>query len=148
MDITAITAVLTSVKSAMDIAKNIKDSGASLEAAETKLKLAELIGALADVKVESANVKEILVEKDAEIRKLRDQLDMKEKLVWKKPYYVMKGREDEPLCQRCYDDEGKTIRLQIPGRQGLWICSVCKTRFTNETYKLYFAATTPPPAAL
>ena len=54
MDMTAITAVLGSIKTATEIAKYIKDSNVSFEKAETKLRLAELIGALADAKLKSS----------------------------------------------------------------------------------------------
>ncbi|TXI83481.1 MAG: hypothetical protein E6Q40_10930 [Cupriavidus sp.] len=54
--ITTITALLGGVKTATDIARGIKDSGVTLEAAEMKFKLAELISALAGVKMEAATV--------------------------------------------------------------------------------------------
>jgi hypothetical protein len=60
MVISDISAILTSVKTATDIAKLLKASDVSLEKAETKLKLADLIGALADVKMQLADVRESL----------------------------------------------------------------------------------------
>ena len=56
--ITTVGSIFTSVKTAIDIAKLIKDSGVSLEKAEVKLQLAELIGALANVKIELKSWKE------------------------------------------------------------------------------------------
>ena len=76
MDIPTISAILTGVKSATEIAKYLKDSDISFEKAETKLKLADLIGALADVKMQLADVRELLIDKDEEIRKLQDELKM------------------------------------------------------------------------
>ena len=63
-DITTINAVLTSIKTASDLAKIIKDSNKTLEQAEIKYKLAELISALADAKMEIAEVRELLSSKD------------------------------------------------------------------------------------
>ena len=47
-DIATIAAALGSLKTATDIAKLIKDSGSSLEQAEVKLQIAELISSLAE----------------------------------------------------------------------------------------------------
>lgn len=55
-DIATISAIFSSVKTATEIAKLIKDSNTSLEEAEIKLKMAELISALADIKIELSEV--------------------------------------------------------------------------------------------
>jgi len=44
--------------------KLLRETDVSLEKAETKLKLAELVGALADAKLELAEVQNLLLEKD------------------------------------------------------------------------------------
>jgi hypothetical protein len=62
MDFTSVTAVLGSIKTATEIAKLIKDSDLSLEKAETKLKLADLNGTLADAKLEVVGVQQTLAE--------------------------------------------------------------------------------------
>ena len=68
MDIAALSSLLGSLKTATDIARFIKDSDLSLEKAETKLKLAELISALADAKIEAAKIQQLLLERAANIR--------------------------------------------------------------------------------
>lgn len=55
-DMAAISQVPSSIKAASDIVKLLKETNVSLEKAETKLKLAELVGALADAKLEVAEV--------------------------------------------------------------------------------------------
>lgn len=137
MDFASITAALSSIKTASDIARIIKDSGASLEAAETKMKLAELISALADSKIEIANIKEILLTKDAEIQALKDQLEMKNKVVWEEPYYFLitdTDKKDGPYCQKCYDTDKKLIRLQSLNR-GIWKCEACQNTFRDKSYQ-------------
>ncbi|MCW5203214.1 hypothetical protein VU12_09780, partial [Desulfobulbus sp. US4] len=89
MDIGAITSALSGIKQAIDIAKIIKDSASSLEEAEIKLKLADLISALADAKIEIANIKEGVTEKDDEIKRLKGIIETSDKLVWKEPYYFL-----------------------------------------------------------
>ena len=64
-EISTISAILGSVKTATEIAKLIKDSYFSLEKAEMKLKLAELISALADAKIEISEIQELILQKEA-----------------------------------------------------------------------------------
>jgi len=87
MDMTSVSAVLGSIKTAADIAKLIKESDVSLEKAESKLKLAELISALADAKIQIADVQQLLMEKDAELKAATERLEVKEILQWESPYY-------------------------------------------------------------
>ena len=138
MDLTSITAALTGIKSATDIAKMIKNSGASIEAAEIKFKLAELIDSLADSKIEIANIKELVLEKETEIQKLNAQLKTKENVIWENPYYfrqLSSGQKDGPFCQRCYDSENKLIRLHSPNNNGFWQCKECKNDFKDSSAK-------------
>lgn len=135
MDVTSISSVLSSIKTATDIAKLIKDSDVSLEKAETKLKLAELISTLADAKIQIAEVQQILIEKDAELRASKEQLVVKEKLHWAKPYYWLldDGKKDGPFCQHCYDKHRELIRLQGNG-DGYWECKACKNSYTDSSW--------------
>lgn len=134
-DITTIGAALGAIKSATDIAKIIKDSGASLEQAEVRLKMAELISALADAKIELAEVQVALSDKDKEIDELKNQLAVRDSVVWEKPYYwvVKDGQKDGPFCQQCYDNQKKLIRLQGGGKNA-WLCKTCKTSVTDANY--------------
>jgi NAD-dependent SIR2 family protein deacetylase len=134
MDIGSISAVLAGIKSASDIAKIIKDSSSSLEQAEVKFQLAELISALADAKIEVANVREAVADKDDLIKELSQKLNLKENIIWHKPYYfVMQGEDkDGPFCQKCYDSDQQLIRLQ--GQKGHWECHECKNMVSDENY--------------
>jgi len=134
-DISTIGAALGSIKAATDIARLIKDSGASLEQAEIKLQIADLISTLADAKIELADVQSQLIEKDKIIDGLKEQLTLKASVVWEKPYYwvVDDGVKDGPFCQQCYDNEKKLIRLQ-GGGAAAWQCSTCKNIVKDENY--------------
>ncbi len=136
MDMSAISAILGSIKTASDLAKLIKDSGISLQEAEGKMKLADLISALADAKIEMASVQQVLIEKDSEIHKLQEKLEIKKKLYWARPYYwlIDGDKKDGPYCQQCYDKNKELIRLQDLGT-GSWRCSNCKEFFTDNTYR-------------
>lgn len=135
-DIVSISAAITSLKNATDIAKLIKESGATLEKAEIKMKLAELISALADAKLEVSDLKELLVSKDEEIRKLQESQDLKKHMIWEKPYYwnMQSGEKDGPLCPQCYDSDSKLIRLQESGT-GSWHCRTCNASYIDKNYQ-------------
>jgi hypothetical protein len=135
-DLTTISTLLGSIKTATDLAKLIKDSDVSLEKAETKLKLAELINALADAKIEIAGVQELLIEKDKAITGLQESLEVKNNLKWEKPYYWLEqnGTKEGPFCQHCYDNNNKLLRLQGDG-DGYWYCTACKNNYTDSNYQ-------------
>ncbi|QHJ13222.1 hypothetical protein FX988_03483 [Paraglaciecola mesophila] len=136
VDIAILGSALGSIKTATDIAKLIKNSGTSLEQAEVKLQIAELISSLADIKMELADVQAILIEKDQFITELQTLLNMKESVVWSKPYYFVEkgGDKDGPFCQQCYDNEKKLIRLQ-GGGTSFWKCLSCEGIYKDSNYQ-------------
>ncbi|MDO9309258.1 MAG: hypothetical protein Q7V04_09365 [Deltaproteobacteria bacterium] len=128
-DLTTIGVALNGIKAAVDIAKAMKNADVSLEKAEMKYKLAELIEALADAKMNVAEVRDILQEKDAEIKKLQDALEMNGKVIRKGNYYVL---EDDPdgernkYCLTCWDYDKKLVSLLLGN--GTIKCSICMSR--------------------
>lgn len=133
--ISVIAAALSSIKAATDIAKLIKESTTSLEQAEVKLRLAELVSALADAKIEIAQIQEVLLEKDGRIKDLQESLDVRQRLAWEQPYYWLdvKGVKEGPYCQQCYDNGRKLIRLQSNGN-GTWSCRTCQNNYRDKTF--------------
>ena len=105
-DMATISAITGSVKVAIDIAQAIKDADVSLEKAELKIRMAELISALADTKIASAEIVEILRQKDAEIEKLRNLLKFKEKLIRVREAYFEVDESGKPMgdpyCSHCW----------------------------------------------
>ena len=127
-----------SVKSAITIAKLLKNSADSFNKAEIKLQLAELINSLADAKMQIAEIQEALIESDKEKKELVSKLNLKENLIYEKPYYFKKIDEQEkdgPFCQLCYDKDSKLIRLQDLG-EGQWNCQSCKIIVYDNNYKV------------
>ena len=142
MDLSTVTAALGSIKAATEIAKLIKDSDISLEKAETKLKLAELIGSLADAKLEVINMQQLLAETEARIKELQVELQVQKALRWQEPLYWLDNESgsDGPYCQHCYDSARKLIRLQGNG-EGWYECKACKNSYeTNESRQREAAA--------
>lgn len=134
-DLAAISSLLSSIKTATDIAQLLKHSHVSLEKAEYKLRLAELVGALADARIELARVQEALAAKDQQIKALEEAADISSKVKYQAPYYwLIEGESrDGPFCQQCYDHDGLLIRLQGSG-DGYWNCKTCKNNYTDNNY--------------
>ena len=126
MDIAAVGSLLSSLKTATDIAKFIRESDISLEKAEAKLKLAELVSALADAKLEAAEIQQAILERDESIRQLKAAAQLKAEMQWRQPCYYLSNAEgvEEAYCQHCYDSGGKLARLHTDGA-GYFHCTVC-----------------------
>jgi len=132
-----------SIKSAIDIAKLLKDGADTLDKAEVKLQLAELISSLADAKMQMAEVQELLLESNKEKKDLLDKLNQKAKVIYKKPSYFKindDNSKDGPYCQNCYDANEKLIRLQ-GGNNDFWTCNQCKNKYKGPKYVQYSGRT-------
>ncbi len=124
--------VLSSINAATDIAKLITNSSHVLEKAELNLKLAEIITNLADAKIEMTNTKELLSEKDLEIKKLKEQAQKVHELKFVAPVY--KNDNGEDFCTRCFDVDSKAVRLQrvSPSEPEFLKCLECKISYETE----------------
>lgn len=124
-----------SVKSAIEIAKTLKDSAGLFDKAEVKLQLAELIGSLADAKMQIAEIQESLINSEKEKKDLRKKMETIDNMIYEKSYYwKMDGdKKDGPFCQRCFDSDEKLIRLQ-GGSNDVWTCAQCNKTFRGSAY--------------
>ena len=106
LDLATVGTALGSIKTATDIVRLIKDSGASLEQAEIKLQLAELLLALADAKVDVATIKLDLIEKDDYINSLEQKIKSQGNTVGflGARYFVNESGEPtgSPYCPACW----------------------------------------------
>jgi hypothetical protein len=132
-DIATIGAVVSSVKTAVEIAKTIKDLDTKVQQAELKLKVADLLGALADAKIAATELQDLLVKKDEEIGELRKSIAIKGDVVRSGDAYYMKGKSGaaagEPYCARCWEVEGKLFHLVRHPMRPDRVCPVCKTMY-------------------
>lgn len=126
MDLAIIGTAFSHLKTSMDIAKLISDSTSSLGEAETKLKLAELISSM-----ELADIKVNLIEKDEEIRELKNKIEEKESLIFDGKFYLKEG-DNIPFCPTCWESNKKAIHLinRCDASYGIYKefeeCPVCK----------------------
>jgi len=128
-DITTISAFFGSIKTATELAKAIKGADLSLEKAETKLQMAELISALADAKIHAAEIQDLLQEKDERIKELEKSLDNKSKLIRHEGKYFESNKNGNPIgdpyCSNCWESQKKAIHLDIIAGE-LHKCPSCK----------------------
>ncbi|MWL87684.1 hypothetical protein [Cupriavidus sp. SW-Y-13] len=114
-DLATVATVLSSVKTATDIAKFLRESDLSLERAELKSKLADLIGALADTKIELVEVQETLAAKDKRIAELEEAFQSKDTLVRFSDAFYEVGADGKPTgipyCLRCWESDHRKRQL-------------------------------------
>lgn len=129
-----IQAPLASIKTATDIVQLIRSAELSLKEAGHKMQLADLIGALAEAKINAAEIQELILEKDRRIRELEQVADIANRLKYEAPHYwlVDGQRRDGPFCQQWWDNDRKLIRLQMTG-SGLWQCKSCANYFGSRS---------------
>ncbi len=144
-DLSTIAAALSSLKTATDIVRFLRDSDLSLEKAELKLKLAELVSALADAKMEIAEVQEALIEKDKRITELEESFQLKASLVRRHDAYYLADENGIPsglpYCLRCWENERKARQLVDDVKdRGLRVCTSCGQKYYGR-----LAGYVPPP---
>jgi hypothetical protein len=134
VDLAVIGSVLTSLKTATDITKYLRESDFSLEKAELKLKLAELMSALADAKIEMSSVQDTIAEQVCHIEELEDALQRKAKVVRDRDAYYVVGEDGnptgQPMCIRCWDVHHKLYELHFEAKDRfVKICPACSARY-------------------
>lgn len=148
-DIAAIGAVLSSLKTATDIAKFIRESDLSLERAELKLKVADLVGALADVKLELVELQEEFAAKEQRIKALEGAFQAKDTLVRRYDAYYRVDLEGNPTgvpyCLRCWENDYKQRQLVHDAKENSTrICTSCGHRYEGRLAREIQPAPTPP----
>jgi enoyl-[acyl-carrier-protein] reductase (NADH) len=140
-DIAVISGILSSIKTASDIAKLIKDAGITLDEAEQKLKLATLVDSLVEARTQLAKVREEIVRKNEIIFKLEKELEYANKfdellltLTFNSPFYIS-NENQELYCPKRIEGDRKAIHLvktaNLEMRRRVWACPQCKTNFTD-----------------
>jgi len=129
--------VLSSLKSAIDIAKALRSADVSIERAELKLKLADLMETLADAKLELTEVEAELTYKSDEIKRLTEALETRGDVVRYLDAVYMKGPNGlatgTPFCLACWSDK-HLLRPLVDGL-GARIshrCTSCSKEYTRR----------------
>lgn len=138
-DIATITATLSGLKTAIDIAKAIKDADVSIEKAELKYKIAELISALADAKVAAAETIELIENKERQIVELESKLSFSKTLErFKDAYFETHSGAPvgDPYCAHCWEVDKVAVHLKTGANHArMKECPRCKTQHMSHTVK-------------
>ena len=130
MDIAAISSALGSVKAAIELTGGILRSGSSLEKAELKLKLSEIITLLSETNIKITQLNEIIQGKDQKIKELEISLTNKSKVKKFVEAYFEITEEGEnigdPYCMYCWENHFKLIHLMNnQGDRRKYYCPHC-----------------------
>ena len=152
-DLTTIGAALSSLKTATDIVKFLRESDLSFERAELKLKLADLLSSLADAKIELAEVQETLLEKDKKIAELEDAFHKKDSLVRRYDAYYTADESGNPIgvpyCLRCWENDHKQRQLvRSPKEHRIQMCTACGHQYDGRLAGEIQATTTEQPRSV
>lgn len=136
-DLATIGAALSSLKTAADIAKFLRETDLSIERADLKLKLAELMGALAQAKIELAEIQEDLSAKDKRIAEIEEAFQAKDTMVrYRDAYYVADGSGNPigtPYCLRCWENDHKKRQLVEEAKDfRTKVCTTCGHRYAGH----------------
>lgn len=107
-------AAIQTASATLGLVKSLKDLDHALDKGELKLKMAELYGDLADVKIALVDAHQLSREKDEKICDLQKALEFKSNLIELQgfKYDSLDGKPDGlPYCPTCEVREGKLYRL-------------------------------------
>lgn len=142
--LTLIAGAKTSLDTATAIVKTYIGAKDAISEIEQKIKSIELMESIVNAKSNVIELKSALIDKDEEIRKLKDELKLRNEMKYEAPvywHYTEEGKEG-PYCQKCYDDNKKLIRLQVfdSHHEGAWTCEVCDTHYRTKEYDAHMNA--------
>lgn len=142
-ELLVVSSILSSLKTATDIAKFLRETDLSVEKAEMKLKLADLVSSLADAKMQITDVQEVLAEREKRIRELEEAFQSKDLLVKVKDVYFSLDENNKPYgeayCAKCWEVEHKKFHLfsELAKNEMGFVrtCVACKTQYlSRNTY--------------
>ncbi len=137
-DMAVIASVLTSLKTATDLTKLLKEADSSFTVSEWKLKLAGITDALAEAKLSLSGIKELMLEKDEEIKLLKQAIEQKRNIIKiDDAYYEMDetgAPKGDPYCVNCWESKHVLRHLTTDSknyreRQ----CPSCKSLYSSRT---------------
>lgn len=128
---------ISSIQTAINLAKEIKTSESLNNDVEVKMQIVELMDALLNAKDENLNYKNIVIELENKVKELEEKLNLKSNIIFEEPFYwknLGAGNKEGPFCQKCYDHDGKLSRLikSSSKEKGTHHCSVCNSWFGKK----------------
>lgn len=134
VDMAVITAFFKGIESTISIVRSINTTVSSIKNAELKNQVADLMGLLADQKMQSAEIKNIIFAKDQEIAELKKKLEelaSSDKPIYQDGFYRFKD-DNSDYCTRCWDDKMKKFRVTGTLIPNNFQCPQCKSYFKKS----------------
>ena len=141
-DLATITTILGNLKVATDIAKALRDSDLSAERAELKLKLAEMMSALADAKIETMEIQHLLLGKEHQIAELEEAFQSKHSLIKVHDAYYRHNASGspigEPFCAHCWQVKHKQHTLCRDSKDNfVRVCIACGHKYSGRMVRVF-----------
>ncbi|MEJ8326007.1 hypothetical protein WKI40_23020 [Kosakonia sacchari] len=127
---------LAALKTAFDIAKEIKNAASAYNDAEMRLKFSELYSALSEAKIELADAQIEMHELKQRLAELEKKLNASDDLLYREGVYwraiPIDGKPNGPFCPNCYEGPSKKLSsMSTVARQfsfaGKYKCNTCGT---------------------
>ena len=104
---------LTALKTAFDLAKDLKNASGAYNDAEMRLKFSELYSALSEAKIELADAQLEMYELKRKVDELQGKLNASDELEFRDNVYwratPVDGKPNGPFCPRCYEGSDKKM---------------------------------------
>lgn len=136
-DIGAISAGISLIKVAIEIVKDLKSATSAIKDAEVKLKIAELLEAMSEVKIKLVEAQDENLELREKIRKLERSLSEQDEVVFRNGYFYLaepqEGKPEGPFCPNCHSTKNiLSLLTEVTGllsQLGKYECPSCEKRF-------------------
>lgn len=115
VDLTAISAALSSLKTISGLVKERKDPELTQQIIELQTVILQLQQSLTQLHLENTELKD-------KNRLLQQSLDRKDELITESGLYwhLVADKKDGPFCPNCWDMDNKKVRLQPDGPGAYW----------------------------
>ena len=138
MELALLVTTFAGIKKASDIASSLARGDITLEKAELKMKLADVVGELADARMALTRVSEVIDTRDTEIARLQDALAIKATVVRVQDAYYEVGEDDAPsgdaYCLQCWENSNSLRHLvRDANTASRRCCPECKSSYSANT---------------
>lgn len=104
---------LAAFKTALDLAKDLKNASSAFNDAEIRLKISNLYAALSQVNIELADAQSEVHKLKKEIKSLQEKLNPSDDLYYHDSVYwratPIEGKPNGPFCPKCYEGPQKKL---------------------------------------
>jgi hypothetical protein len=130
MELTTISAALSGLKRATEMVSALTRGDVTLEKAELKVKLADVLGELAEARTALVEAHEALEANEKEMQRLLGAVRLKDQVVRYGDAYFSKASNGsptgDPYCTFCFESDGRLLHLTDRDRNHTRVCPGCK----------------------